>query len=91
LALRREGVQGERVLLFGTTGLDFIASFFGILYAGAVVVPSSPPRPSKTSRLKAIVADARPKIGIWLSLSSSRVPQITEQVSDLGGSAVNHD
>jgi acyl-CoA synthetase (AMP-forming)/AMP-acid ligase II len=84
LALRREGVQRERVLLFGTTGLDFIASFFGILYAGAVAVPLSPPRPSKASRLKAIVRDARPKVGIWLSLPGSRVSQITEQLSDFG-------
>src|SRR6266403_1985764 len=85
LALRRQGVQGERVLLFGTTGLDFIASFFGILYAGAVAVPLIPPRPSKVSRLEAIVRDAKPKVGIWLSPSSSSVSQITEQVPDLGG------
>ena len=85
LALRREGAQGERVLLFGTTGLDFIASFFGILYAGAVAVPLIPPRPSKTSRLEAIVRDAKPKVGIWLSQLGTRISQITEQASDLGG------
>src|SRR6266404_3367757 len=84
LALRRQGVQGERVLLFGTTGLDFIASFFGILYAGAVAVPLSPPQSSKASRLNAIVRDAKPKLGIWLSLPSSRVSQIKELTSDLG-------
>ena len=84
-ALRGEGVQGERVLLFGTTGLDFIASFFGILYAGGVVVPLNPPRPSKASRLEAIVRDAKPKVGIWLSQLGTRISQITEQASDLGG------
>src|SRR3977135_713429 len=65
--LRREGVQGERVLLFGTTGLDFVASFFGILSAGGLAVPLSPPRPSKASRVKAIVENAKPKLGIWLA------------------------
>ena len=83
-ALSREGVKGERVLLFGTTGLDFIASFFGILYAGAVAVPLSPPRPSKISRLEAIVKDAKPKLGIWLSQFGTGVSQITERVPDLG-------
>jgi acyl-CoA synthetase (AMP-forming)/AMP-acid ligase II len=82
--LRREGVKGERVLLFGTTGLDFVASFFGILYAGAVAVPLSPPRPSKAFRLKAIVRDAEAKLGILLSPPSSHVSQITEQTPDLG-------
>jgi natural product biosynthesis luciferase-like monooxygenase protein len=82
-ALCDEGVQGERVLLFGTTGLDFIVSFFGILYAGGVAVPLSPPRPSKASRVQAIVRDAKPKLGIWLAPSGSGISQIKE--SDLGG------
>src|ERR1700704_3529157 len=84
-ALCDEGVKGERVLLFGTTGLDFIASFFGILYAGAVAVPLNPPWPSKISRLEAIVKDAKPKLGIWLSQVGTGVSQIAEQVPDLGG------
>ena len=78
-ALRGEGVQGERVLLFGTTGLDFIASFFGILYAGGVAVPLNPPRPSKVSRLEAIVKDAKPKVGIWLSQLGTGVSKLASE------------
>ncbi|WP_439329054.1 AMP-binding protein, partial [Corallococcus carmarthensis] len=38
-ALREHGAQGERVLLLYPPGLDYIAGFFGCLYAGAVAVP----------------------------------------------------
>src|SRR3954451_9609060 len=36
---------GERVALLLPPGPDFIASFRGCLYAGAVAVPALPPRP----------------------------------------------
>ena len=35
---------GERVLLLYQPGLEYIAAFFGCLYAGAVAVPAYPPR-----------------------------------------------
>ncbi len=51
--------QGERALLLYPSGLDFIAAFFGCLYAGIVAVPAYPPkRNHKMSRLEAIIADA---------------------------------
>src|SRR5688572_26808929 len=34
---------GERVLLLYPPGLDFVAAFFGCLYAGVVAVPAYPP------------------------------------------------
>ncbi len=34
---------GERVILLCEPGIDFIVSFFGIIYAGLIAVPSSPP------------------------------------------------
>jgi len=50
-------------LLLYPPGLDFIAAFFGCLYAGVVAVPVYPPHPSRPeqtlSRLRAIVADAQ--------------------------------
>ena len=40
------------------TGLEFLAAFFGCLYAGAVAVPVCPPRPSRPlDRLRAVAAD----------------------------------
>ena len=54
---------GERVLLLLPPGLDYIAAFFGCLYAGAIAVPVYPPRPNRSaSRLQAIVNDAQPSI-----------------------------
>jgi acyl-CoA synthetase (AMP-forming)/AMP-acid ligase II len=39
---------GARVLLLYSPGLEFIAGFFGCLYAGMVAVPAIPPLTSKT-------------------------------------------
>src|SRR4029077_2388163 len=53
---------GERGALLLPPGPDFIASFFGCLYAGAVAVPALPPRPrGGDPRLRAICRDARPR------------------------------
>ncbi|HEU0077587.1 MAG TPA: fatty acyl-AMP ligase, partial [Longimicrobiaceae bacterium] len=57
--LLEQGLRGERVLLLVPPGHEFVASYFGCLYAGAVAVPVFPPRHNRTlGRLLAIVADA---------------------------------
>jgi amino acid adenylation domain-containing protein len=58
--------QGERALLLYPPGLDFIAAFFGCLYAGVVAVPAYPPRPNdrSQSRLRAIAHDATPRAAL---------------------------
>src|ERR1041385_1267994 len=43
--------RGDRTLLLYPPGLDFIAAFFGCLYAGIIGVPSYPPRDRKSTRL----------------------------------------
>jgi acyl-CoA synthetase (AMP-forming)/AMP-acid ligase II len=53
----------EPVLLLYSPGLEYIAAFFGCLYAGAIAVPSYLPRANQTlTRLQAVVADSRAKI-----------------------------
>lgn len=53
-------VPGERAVLFYPSGLDFIATFFGCLYASVIAVPAYPPRPNRSmSRLLAIVKDCQ--------------------------------
>src|SRR5438552_1606510 len=47
--LRKHTEPGARVLLCYPPGLDFIAAFFGCLYAGAVAVPAYPPRPNRSN------------------------------------------
>ncbi|HEV2852271.1 MAG TPA: amino acid adenylation domain-containing protein [Thermoanaerobaculia bacterium] len=61
--LAREGIGGgERVLLLYPPGLDYIAAFFGCLYAGAVAVPAYPPRSRRPSaRLTSIQESAGAK------------------------------
>jgi acyl-CoA synthetase (AMP-forming)/AMP-acid ligase II len=58
--LQKRTVRGERVLLLYPAGLEFIAAFFGCLYAGAIAVPAYPPRANRSmSRLLSITLDAR--------------------------------
>jgi natural product biosynthesis luciferase-like monooxygenase protein len=64
----------ERVLLLYPPGLDYIAAFFGCLYAGAIAVPVYPPRQNKTlSRIAAIIADAQPAMALTTSHLLARV------------------
>jgi len=65
-ALLQNRVQsGEPVLLLYPPGLEYIAAFFGCLYAGAVAVPVYPPKSNRHSlRLKAIAVDAQAKVAL---------------------------
>ncbi|MDZ7965814.1 MAG: beta-ketoacyl synthase N-terminal-like domain-containing protein [Nostoc sp. DedSLP03] len=57
--LQSLGMSGERALLVYPPGLDFIAAFFGCVYAGVTAVPASLPRPDQSlERLQAIAGDA---------------------------------
>ena len=40
--------SGEQILLAYPFGSEFIAAFFGCLYAGAIAVPAYPPRPDQS-------------------------------------------
>jgi acyl-CoA synthetase (AMP-forming)/AMP-acid ligase II len=64
-SLQSMGAAGERALLLYPPGLEFIAAFFGCLYAGAIAVPAYPPRRNqKMTRLQAIVENAEAKIAL---------------------------
>src|SRR5919108_4646093 len=67
-SLQSQVPPGERALLLYPPGLDYVAAFFGCLYAGVVAVPAYPPDPARLnrtlSRLRAIVASARPSIAL---------------------------
>jgi acyl-CoA synthetase (AMP-forming)/AMP-acid ligase II/7-keto-8-aminopelargonate synthetase-like enzyme/acyl carrier protein len=61
--LQELGAAGERVLLLYPAGLDYIAAFFGCLYAGAIAVPAYPPRKNRSmGRIEGIVGDADARI-----------------------------
>ena len=58
-------MEGERALLLYPSGLDFVAAFFGCLYAGVTAVPAYPPRRNRNmARIDAIANDAEAKIAL---------------------------
>lgn len=66
--LSRVAAPGERAVLVFPPGLDFIAAFFGCLYAGVLPVPATYPKPRRpSSRLDAIVADCKPLAALTTS------------------------
>lgn len=72
--------NGNRALLLYPPGLEFIAAFFGCLYAGVVAVPSYPPRRNQNlSRLLAIVADAQATV---ILTTTSLLPQLQDWFSE---------
>src|SRR5690349_4461398 len=82
--LQRLGAYAERVLLLYPPDLEYIAAFFGCLYAGAVAVPIFAPRANRSlSRLQAIAADAEAKVVLTTSAVFARIEPFLAQVSEL--------
>ena len=82
--LETHGARGERVLLLYPAGLDYIAAFFGCLYAGAVAVPAYPPRLNRpVPRIQGIVADSQAKFALTTSSILHNIEQRFEQSPDL--------
>jgi acyl-CoA synthetase (AMP-forming)/AMP-acid ligase II len=85
--LLRNGVPGERALLLYPTGLEFVAAFFGCLYAGIIAVPMPPPnlaQPHKTlPRLRAIINDAQPSMALTTSPILGRIADLFAQAPEL--------
>ena len=51
-------LAGQNVVLAYPPGLEFIAAFFGALYAGCVAVPAYPPRTRTLDSFHALTRDA---------------------------------
>jgi non-ribosomal peptide synthase protein (TIGR01720 family) len=85
--LQSLGAYGERALLVYPPGLEFIAGFFGCLYAGVVAIPVYPPhspRLDKTlSKFRAIANDAQPVVALTTSALLSLAENIRTQAPDL--------
>ncbi|MFP2901435.1 AMP-binding protein, partial [Corallococcus sp. 4LFB] len=80
---------GARAVLLYPPGLDYIAGFFGCLYAGLVAVPAYPPDPSRLERtlprLRAIIEDSRATVVLTTSFILSMKEFLTEQAPELNG------
>jgi acyl-CoA synthetase (AMP-forming)/AMP-acid ligase II len=79
--------SGERALLLYPTGLEFIAAFFGCLYAGVIAVPLPPPnlaQPQRSlPRLRAIINDAQPSVVLTTSAILSSAEGLFTQAPEL--------
>ncbi|MGB7923891.1 MAG: condensation domain-containing protein, partial [Pyrinomonadaceae bacterium] len=85
-ALQEGEARGERVLLLYPPGLEFIAAFFGCLYAGAVAVPAYPPRMNRSLlRLQTIAVDAGASVALTTRQSLRRVGPLLDEVPALKG------
>ncbi len=75
---------GERVLLLYPPGLEFVAAFFGCLYAGVIAVPAYPPRGRRPDpRLRGIAADCRPRAVLTTAALLARREAVAAQVPEL--------
>lgn len=83
--LQLSGATGEPVLLLLSPGLEYVAAFFGCLYAGSIAVPAYLPRFKQGwDRLKAIATDVRAAVGITTSEVLSRADSSLAHGHDLG-------
>jgi amino acid adenylation domain-containing protein/non-ribosomal peptide synthase protein (TIGR01720 family) len=86
-ALRAALPPGGRAVLLYPPGLDYVAGFFGCLYAGVIAVPAYPPDPSRIGRtlprLRAIVADARADVVLTTALIASLAEGFFQLAPDL--------
>jgi len=82
--LRNHNANGERVLLLYPPGLEFIAAFFGCLYAGAIAVPAYPPRNRRyLTRIQTIVEDAQARILLTIEKTQTKIQKWLSQTSPL--------
>ena len=83
--LQSQIAPGERVLLLHPPSLEFIAAFFGCLYAGAIAVPAYPPKRNqqKMNRLRVIKEDSQAKIALTTSAELARIETHLHQNPEL--------
>jgi acyl-CoA synthetase (AMP-forming)/AMP-acid ligase II len=82
--LQALGLSGERALLLYPPGLEYLAAFFGCLYAGVVAVPAYPPHNQRnTPRIQAIARDAQAVIALTTTAVYSKVQSLLTEKADL--------
>lgn len=86
--LQSSAKAGDRALLLFQPGLDFIAAYFGCLYARVIAIPAHPPHAARLERMLpaifSIVADATPGVTL-LNASLLNVIQSRNEISSQFG------
>ena len=85
--LQNNHAVGERALLLYPAGLEFIAAFFGCLYAGVIAVPQPAPNLAQAlrtlPRLLAIIRDAQPSVVLTTSAIFANTEELFRQAPEL--------
>ncbi len=82
--LRTHKACGKPVLLLYPPGLDYIAAFFGCLYAGAIAVPAYPPHRNRSlGRLRSIVGDAGAHTVLCTTAVRESIERLSAEAPDL--------
>ena len=82
--LESHDLVGQRALLLYPAGLEFIAAFFGCLYAGVTAVPVYPPRRNRSlERIQAIADDAAAKVALTTDAVLRRVEPLIDDTPNL--------
>lgn len=84
--LQDDDVAGERALILAPQGLEYIASFFGCLYAGGIPIPMYPPPRNRVDlRIKSAHANARASVALTTTKITSGLARRLSHVPDLEG------
>src|SRR5436305_648781 len=82
--LRALGVGPEPILLLYPPGLDYVAAFFGCLYAGAIAVPAYPPHRNRSlDRLRSVVRDSQARTVLSTQDVTATVERLFAEAPDL--------
>jgi amino acid adenylation domain-containing protein len=82
--LQSLGARGDRAILLYPPGLDYIAAFFGCLYAGVVAVPAYPPqRKRMLGRLRAVLTDSGASMALATAKIHAGVERLCRQNSEM--------
>lgn len=82
--LQTHGLAGQRALLLYPAGIEFIAAFFGCLYAGVIAVPVYPPRRNRSMmRIQAVSDDAQAQVALTTDQVLKRVEPLIDETPHL--------
>jgi len=88
IAIRLESFSAseEPILLLCPPGLDYLAGFLGILYAGGIAIPAYPPALGKTlAHVQSIVRDAKPRLALTVSAVAQKLAAKFSGIPEISG------